>query len=546
MPVMVRIVTRLIAAAVLAITALALTPVPSQASLIGLSPTLSCIRESDAGSYTAVFGFVNLNGSPLSVPLGPSNYLALDNSSPPLPGGGVFSVYQGQPTAFSSGVVVDAFEVTMPKNIVYNWMLNDQQVTASWAASPLCGQVTEAVTREPDIIGTPAVGETISVLGEQGLLNALTYEQTITWVRGCDEADPVDVGSGRTYVVAPGDDGHRIQAVIRDQDAWSARGLTWQTACDPSSLAGQRGGFAATPRVAGSAVVGEQVSLADGVPSGTAPVTTATTWESCDLVTCASVGTGPAYTVAASDVGHTLRAIASATNAWGTTTRTTAPSAVVTAPLTGTPSLGPARLSFTAVAGTTSPVQVATYTNATNTNRRIEGVTLTGTGFERAGGDCYARVVLAAGESCTVEVAFAPGAAGAASGRLTIDDGATRTVALDGTAAPGGRLRMSTRALHFGRVGLGARSGARTVTVRNTGTEAVALAPPVLTGRNDRDFRISRSTCGGPLASGRTCTITIVLEPRRTGRRLASIRLGSSLPGEPDRIRLSGRAVPGR
>jgi hypothetical protein len=88
------------------------------------------------------------------------------------------------------------------------------------------------------------------------------------------------------------------------------------------------------PTITGIASEREVLTTTDGLWSGPTPITTARQWLRCDAhgTGCGNIpdATGPTYTVAAADVGLTIRVTASATNSGGTTSALSAPTPVVT------------------------------------------------------------------------------------------------------------------------------------------------------------------------------------------------------------------------
>jgi len=88
------------------------------------------------------------------------------------------------------------------------------------------------------------------------------------------------------------------------------------------------------PTVTGTAVVDETLTAAQGSWTGTPPITTVLAWQRCSstgdsCVTLASA-TGTTYVVVAADIGSTLRVLETATNAEGSTSAASTPTAVVT------------------------------------------------------------------------------------------------------------------------------------------------------------------------------------------------------------------------
>ena len=123
--------------------------------------------------------------------------------------------------------------MSLEKDSTFSWHLLTSVVTVGWADSVRCADAEETVTREPDLVGVPVVGGAVTAAGERAILNTGTHAESVEWFRGCnpddDSAEPVSVGTGRTYVVGPDAVGQRIQAVIDYRDAVTGSGVTWET-----------------------------------------------------------------------------------------------------------------------------------------------------------------------------------------------------------------------------------------------------------------------------------------------------------------------------
>lgn len=86
-------------------------------------------------------------------------------------------------------------------------------------------------------------------------------------------------------------------------------------------------------------------------------------------------------------------------------------------------------------------------------------------------------------------------------------------------------LVLSTASLTFGDVIVGSSSGARSVTVKNTGTSDVSLAPIV----SGAFAETEGGTCGSVLAAGAQCDIGVAFQPVAAGReQLGALTIGSS------------------
>ena len=163
----------------------------------------------------------------------------------------------------------------------------------------------------------------------------------------------------------------------------------------------------------------------------------------------------PDWTPTAKDTGKTYALVAQVVDSAGQISR----SAPTTVTVTGDKytrliaDVGSRAFGDLTVGGTASGT--ITITNRDDATVRLGTIVATGAGFSATGGTCAAGLVLAPGATCTVVVAFAPAAAGAASGTLTVtpSGGADpATVALSGTgvavpATPGTPATPATPAV---------------------------------------------------------------------------------------------------
>jgi hypothetical protein len=118
----------------------------------------------------------------------------------------------------------------------------------------------------------------------------------------------------------------------------------------------------ALPTISGTPKQGQTLTASPGDWSG-APTSFAYRWQDCNTTggaCAANGGTGSTYVLKASDVGHTIRVVVTATNAAGSTPATSAPTAVVTA--AGTP---PANLTLPKITGTAKQGQTLSASTGT-------------------------------------------------------------------------------------------------------------------------------------------------------------------------------------
>jgi len=90
------------------------TPAPS----LPLQPKIECVRAEGDGTYTAVFGYLNVNEQPITVPIGAGNHFT------PLPAN------RGQPTVFQHGRHHAVFSVNFDGSPLA-WTLYGHTATAS-------------------------------------------------------------------------------------------------------------------------------------------------------------------------------------------------------------------------------------------------------------------------------------------------------------------------------------------------------------------------------------------------------------------------------
>ena len=108
-------------------------------------------------------------------------------------------------------------------------------------------------------------------------------------------------------------------------------------------------------------------------------------------------------------------------------------------------------------------------------------------------------------------------------------------------------------AVDAGSVAVGTSTPAVQVTVENVGTGAVTLGSPSFSGAAAADWRVAASTCGGSLAVGASCTVSVAATPSGSSARAARLVIpdgtarsrrevvltanGESLPSAPPGLR---------
>ncbi len=219
------------------------------------------------------------------------------------------------------------------------------------------------------------------------------------------------------------------------------------------------------------------------------------------------------------------------------------PNVTATAPAAAA---SPTSLSFVATTvGATSASQIVTLTNGGTA--ALGPITFSATGaFTVTPGTCTSGGSVAAGGSCTVNVAFRPTITGAASGTLTLAHNAspaTTSVALSGTgvAAPAPVASVSSSALTFASTAVGARSVAQTLTLTNSGN--APLGP--LGWSTLGDFSAAAGTCslGNSLAAGASCTISLTFAPTAVSSASGRLTLTHNASPSSTIVTLSGAGI---
>jgi hypothetical protein len=99
------------------------------------------------------------------------------------------------------------------------------------------------------------------------------------------------------------------------------RGLPRPLVCDIGAFQGQAAAIG-TPALIGSPIPGTTLTCATGTPTGDPPVSSSLVWLRDGVAVAGQ--TSPAYTVAGSDILHTLACRVTASNPWGSVAETSA------------------------------------------------------------------------------------------------------------------------------------------------------------------------------------------------------------------------------
>ncbi|HEX8053437.1 MAG TPA: hypothetical protein VF517_10630 [Thermoleophilaceae bacterium] len=186
----------------------------------------------------------------------------------------------------------------------------------------------------PVISGTARDGQTLSTTNGSWT-GTPTISFTYQW-RRCDSAGNtcVDIAgaTGSSYALVPADVGKTLRAVVT---ASNAGGSAASTSDATGAVAARAPVNNAAPVVSGTARDGQSLTTTNGSWTGTPTISFGYQWQRCDSGGDACVdiagATGTSYTLVPADVGKTLRAEVTASNAGGSAASTSDPTGTVTA-----------------------------------------------------------------------------------------------------------------------------------------------------------------------------------------------------------------------
>lgn len=190
----------------------------------------------------------------------------------------------------------------------------------------------------------------------------------------------------------------------------------------------------------------------------------------------------------------------------------------------------------TLLTGSASPAQTITVSNAGQAPLTFSGISLSGAnpGIFQLAGSCSTTTAVAAGGSCTVTVVATPASAGAFSASLTLasnasNAGAGVSVSLSGSAsAAAPALAANPSTVSFGTQTVGASATSQSVTISNRGNVPVSFTSIAVSGAPS--VTLGSNSCGGPLAVGASCDLSLSFAPTAAGAINATLLLRSNAP----------------
>jgi hypothetical protein len=165
--------------------------------------------------------------------------------------------------------------------------------------------------------------------------------------------------------------------------------------------------------------------------------------------------------------------------------------------------------------------------------------------FTKSNDNCNGQT-LGAGQSCTLDGAFAPSSSGLKNGSISASatPGGNATTNLTGTGQTAANLTISPTSWNFGNV-WDQSSATRAFVLTNNGEQAATGIGFGILGDNRFGLNLGASNCGPTLAGGASCNIAVDFDPEigdaPTGFS-ATLNVGSTVGGSPS-APLSGTAA---
>ena len=200
-------------------------------------------------------------------------------------------------------------------------------------------------------------------------------------------------------------------------------------------------------------------------------------------------------------------------------------------------------------AGQSSAPQSIVLKNVGNEVVSLSSISLVGgnsTDFQLAN-NCNPPV-LAANQSCTLSITYAPPAPGSSSASIVIASNtpqSPQTVLLSGTAvAPVSQVKFTPASVVFPATTEGTSSHPIVLTLTNTGGAPLHISATAIGGVNVPDFSFSQTNCVGTINAGATCTISVTFTPLAAGLRTANWTVTDDAAGSPRTVSITGTSGP--
>jgi len=204
----------------------------------------------------------------------------------------------------------------------------------------------------------------------------------------------------------------------------------------------------------------------------------------------------------------------------------------------------PASLNFGNVLVGVNQPQTVSLTNGTGSSVTVTQAVASGSGFSVSG--LTLPVTLAAGQSTSFSVTFAPAASGSVTGNVAITSTATNSllnVPMAGVGVTRGVVGTNPASIDFGAVQLGANL-TKSETLTNSGGSAVSISQATESGAG---FSITGFNVPTTLSAGQSLTFNVTFAPQASGAATGSIVISSNGSSPTVSIPLTGSgASPGQ
>jgi P pilus assembly chaperone PapD len=196
-------------------------------------------------------------------------------------------------------------------------------------------------------------------------------------------------------------------------------------------------------------------------------------------------------------------------------------------------------LSFGNISVGSSSSQSVTVSNTGNSSVTISQISLTGTGFTDSG--VTLPVTLAAGQSLTIPIIFAPTVAGSSSGGITFVSNATNSPTTISFSATGVQPQITVvpTSVSFGNVSVGV-TNTQTITVKNPGTANLTISQASLSGSGFTETGIALPLTITP---GGSSAFTISFDPSSAATIAGTLLLTSNAATPSLSVMVSGTGV---
>ena len=196
----------------------------------------------------------------------------------------------------------------------------------------------------------------------------------------------------------------------------------------------------------------------------------------------------------------------------------------------------PSSLNFSnQMVGTTSTPAIVSINASGSNTVTVTSVVLGGhdpSYFIISTNPCIGGATILPGDSCSLNISFAPTDLAARTAVLTVvtSGPVTNTVSLTGNGVPAGPVvATSPLMLTYGDQSLGTTSAVQSVTVTNVGTAALIINGVGFSSGNPDDFVVVSNTClGASIPTNGICTINVSFVPKAVGPRATYLQILSN------------------